>query len=540
MTFQLPFTLYKKIYHTTLYKTMNSKSRPPPLNFGPAPNPKRIKLAPLRPDGDISFQLGPYTIDENSHHDSKNSKTWTEALAHTRTDIRTFDDSQISPEQLSVRSSLLSSVRNTLVTGEAGTGKTFTQLSLIKCLKTSGQNVFRIGPTHASVANLVDDSSTYQTFFAMPPTIDYLNHHDRKKHIKDMVSAVGRQNFIQIARHRIHEKSTLIIEEAAMISSEIIDLILDAIEMAAPGRIRVFLFFDILQLVPVTGKLLIESLKVQSMPTLLLLKNMRQSDDDDFLDLLRSIAKGQMDEVHYLMLKSRVCSKRQIHSDLQSRLPLPTRRLCARNQTVDEHNLRHLEELSQSSISPIYTSRAFDIAIKRMPDYSLAKLPSTVSMTIGAKIVFESSSLHEIGLYNGITGKIVDFFSTDTDILIPLIYIDKYDLSLLVHPVTEEIHSVVSGATAPVVMATRTQFPFSIAEATTIHKVQGQTLYVPAEIDLLHMNSPGQVYTALSRLTKFEHVTLKNLPPMKYGGGIDPVRPSRAAIAWCKRVGLFR
>jgi hypothetical protein len=421
-----------------------------------------------------------------------------------------------------------------LVTGEAGTGKTFTQLSLIKKLKTLNQNVFRIGPTHASIANLVDDSQTYQTFFAMPPTIDYLIPEDRKKHVKDMVSACGRQNFIQIARHRPNEKSTLIIEEAAMISAEIIDLILNAIELAAPGRIRVFLFFDILQLVPVSGKLLIESQKIQSMPTLLLLKNMRQSDDDDFLDLLRHVAKGQMDEIHYTMLKSRVRPQ-----------STPLRRLCARNQTVDEHNLLHLLDAQarlehDNQNSPIYTSRSHDLALRRMPDYSLAKLPATLSMTLGAKIVFESSPLHEIGLHNGITGTIIAFHPTDTDILIPLIHIDKYDAAILVHPITEDIHSIVHGSTAPIVLATRTQFPFSIAEATTIHKVQGQTIHTTAEVDLHHMNSPGQVYTALSRLTKFEHLFIKHLPPMQWGGGIEPVRPSREALSWCKRVGLFK
>lgn len=498
---------------------------------------KRQKLAP-RPDNDIQFQMGPYVENDHPFHDTKNSRTWTDALLALRKDIRAFDDSQISPEQAGIRNSLLETTRNTLITGEAGTGKTFVQLSLIKALKTNRQNVFRIGPTHASIANHIEDSSTYQTFFAMPPTIDYLNPLERKKHIKDMVSACARQPFIQIARHRAIEKSTLIIEEAAMISAEIIDLILAAVETAAPGRIRVFLFFDILQLVPVTGRLLIESPLVQSMPTLLLLKNMRQSDDADFLDLLRSVAKDRMNEVHYQMLASRVESKIAKQKSAQF-LPEPFRRLCARNQTVDEHNLKHLQQIGNLE-NPVYTSRAFDLAIKRMPDYSLAKLPTTVSFTKGAKIVFESSLLHEIGLYNGITGTIIDLVETDTAILIPLIHIDKYDLPILVHPVTEEIHSVVYGANAPALTATRTQFPFSIAEATTIHKVQGQTLLLPAEVDLQHMSSPGQVYTALSRLTKFEHLVIKNLPSMQYGGSIEPVRPSKLAIAWCKRVGLFK
>ena len=101
---------------------------------------KRIKIAPLRPENDIAFQLGPYMLDENSAynlsdlHDSKNPASWTSALKQKKTDIRAFDDRHISPEQLSVRTNLIETARNTLVTGEAGTGKTFTQLSLIKTL----------------------------------------------------------------------------------------------------------------------------------------------------------------------------------------------------------------------------------------------------------------------------------------------------------------------------------------------------------------------------------------------------------------------
>lgn len=490
---------------------------------------KKQKLAPSRPEDDIPFQLGPYDIDFNfaqSYHDSKDPVSWNESLIKQKKDIRNFDDSRITPDQIAIRTALLSSDRHTLITGEAGTGKTFLQLSLIKELKKANANVFRIGPTHGSIANLIDDSLTYQTFFAMPPTIDYLIPQDRKTHIKDMASACLRQPFIQKANHRVNEKSTLIIEEAAMISAEIIDLILKAVEKAAPNRIRIFFFFDILQLVPVTGKLLIESENVQTMPTLILRENIRQAGDDDFLDLLRAVAKGDMDGVHYLMLKSRV---------LPNTNPPPHRRLCARNITVDEHNLRHLQSLHTST----YTSRSLDTALRRMPDYTTAKFPQTVSFAIGAKIVFESSPLHEIGLHNGVTGTIIDLIRTGSDIVLPVVYVDKYKEAIIVHPILEDIHSIVHGSTAPAVIATRLQFPFSIAEATTIHKAQGQTITSSVEVDLKHMNSPGQVYTALSRLTNLADLTIKNLPPMQYGGSIEPVRPSKVAIHWCKRVGLF-
>lgn len=173
-----------------------------------------------------------------------------------------------------------------------------------------------------------------------------------------------------------------------------------------------------------------------------------------------------------------------------------------------------------------------------MPDYGLARSPRWISWGIGAKIVFESTPLHSIGLYNGVTGEIIDMVGTDTNMVLPVIYIEKYHSSIVVHPYKEEIMTEVTGTTVPTIQAYRTQFPFSIAAATTVHKVQGQTLTGPVEIDLKDMTSPGQTYTALSRLTKLENLFLKNLPADRYGGGIDGLRVSEMALSWCKNVHL--
>jgi len=474
--------------------------------------------------------LNDYHTDDHAFYDTLEPEALKKAVKKRAVKISNFDDSSITAEQLAVRDELMQSTSSRLVTGEAGCGKTFVQMSLIKNLKEAKANVHRIGPTHGSIANLPNDSSTYQTFFAMPPSTDYLNTALRSKHVKDMKSAALRQGFIQRAKHR-QEQSTLIIEEAGMISAEVIELIFDALESIAAGKFRVFLFFDILQLVPVDGDLLIESDKVKAIPALVLRTNMRQTGDEgEFLDLLRNIAKNRMDEYHYQMLKSRVVKKMHASSSK------PTRRLCARNVTVNSHNLAHLNGLEQK---PVYTFHALDLAVKKMPDYNLARSPKTLSWGVGAKVVFESTPLHEVGLYNGITGTITDVVTTDTDLILPIIYITKYDLKVVVHPYTEEIMTEASGTTAPTVQAHRTQFPFSIAEATTVHKVQGQTLDVAVEVDLKDMTSSGQIYTALSRLTKFENLTIKNLPADRYGGGMDGLRVSQAALDWCQTVGIF-
>ena len=487
---------------------------------------KRAKLDPVHPTNSIHLNVdSSYTADAHAYYDTAMPDVLKKAVRSQTASIKNFDDSNLTSEQTDVRDALLTATSTMLVTGEAGTGKTHVQMSLIKVLKEQNQNVFRIGPTHGSVANLPNDSSTYQTFFSMPPSNNYLDKTLAKEYLKDMKSAALRHSFTQRAKHRT-EQSTLIIEEAGMISCEVIDLIFKALDLIAPGRFRVFLFFDILQLVPVTGRLLVESRFIQQATALVLRVNMRQSGSEgDFLDLLRAVAKNNMDEVHYIMLQSR---------RVRSGSPLPTRKLCARNVTVDAHNLDHLNRLS----GLVYTFRALDLAVKKLPDYGLARALRWVSWGVGAKIVFESTPLHEVGLYNGITGTIIDTVSTDTEMVLPVIHIDKYNLDVVVHPYTEDILTEVVGSAVPTVQAQRTQFPFSIAEATTVHKVQGLTLDCPVEIDFKDMTSPGQIYTALSRLTKLEHLTIKNLSYPRYQGGMEGLRVSDVATAWCSEIGL--
>jgi energy-coupling factor transporter ATP-binding protein EcfA2 len=490
---------------------------------------KRVKLDPTHPLNSIHLDIeASYHADKHAYFDTKEGEVLKLSVRKQTRSLRDFDDSNLSDEQQRVRLFLLdmTNTETVLITGEAGSGKTHVQLSVMKALKKEGRNVFRIGPTHGSIANLPDDSSTYQTFFSMPPSIDYLDTSMRGTHLKDMKSAALRHSFIQRMKHR-QEQSILIIEEAGMISKEVIDLIFGSLALIAPGKFRVFLFFDILQLAPVEGMLLVESKNIQNATTLLLKTNMRQTEEEeDFLDLLRSIAKNKLDDSHLMMLRSR----RMMEGISQ----VPTRRLCARNITVDMHNLAHLNSLPGDK----FTFRALDIALKKMPDYGLARSSRWLSWGVGAKIVFESTPLHEMGLYNGITGTIIDIVKTDTDMVLPVIHVDKYGLDIVVHPWKEDIMTEAIGATAPTVQAERTQFPFSIAEATTVHKVQGLTLHGPVEIDMKDMTSPGQIYTAFSRLTKLENLFIKNLPANRLNGGIDGLRVSEIATTWCREVGL--
>lgn len=475
----------------------------------------------------LLIQIEPYDVNPHLYLDSKESASFKKAIQKQyRHVLEDFDDSKLNSEQKTIVSDLMKTNDPlVLITGEAGTGKTFVQYALIKRLKAEKENVYRIGPTHASVANLPEDSCTYQTFFSMKITTDYLDPLLKATQIKAMAAAAGRQSFIARAKHRSGQ-SVLIIEEAGMISAEVISRILLALGRIQTDKIRVLLFFDVLQLAPVCGKLLVNAQEIIDGRTLILRTNMRQKcTDSDFLDVLRALAKGTPDDSHYAILQSR---RSKPNMD-------PGRRLCAKNVTVNLHNALHLKSLSAQT----YTFRSEDKAMKQFPCYSSARMPGNLSWCIGAKVVFESSPLHDIGLYNGLTGIITEVVDTNTSVLLPVIYIDKYNLKVVVHPCTEEIMTDDDASDLPTVQALRTQFPFSIGAAMTVHKAQGQTLMGPVEIDFLCMTTPGQMYTACSRLTKLDDLFIKNLPPKRFNGGMEGLRVHPNALSWAATNGLF-
>lgn len=454
------------------------------------------------------FQLQPYVANAHDFYDT----TEVTRLKMITKQNREREEFHLTPDQEKVLCRILDATDTLLVTGEAGTGKTYTQLASIQTLEDREVNVFRLGPTHGSIANRPQDSMTYHAFFGMKVATDYLDPALQRQHVKSMAEASKRHAFVQRAMHR-KEKSVVVIEEASMIPAEVVDLFFLALDSIAKGKIRFVFFFDLFQLAPVSGKLFVESRFTNGAEVCFLSRNMRQlAKEDDFLDLLRALSKGELEAHHYQILKSRM------------RPCQPERRLCARNVTVDKHNDSHLLNLP----SPTLTFLSYDKCVKKNPDMATAKSSRELRWAVGAKIVMESS-LHEVGLYNGMTGIIIDTVETNQDFPLPVIYFPFYDIKVVVHPCKEEI---LTETAAPTVQAERTQFPFSIAEATTVHKVQGQTLTTPVEVDFASMDAPGQVYTALSRLTKLEHLFVKNLPPEEFHGGLRCARVNPLALAW--------
>lgn len=72
----------------------------------------------------------------------------------------------------------------------------------------------------------------------------------------------------------------------------------------------------------------------------------------------------------------------------------------------------------------------------------------------------------------------------------------------------------------PLVIGKYTQIPVKLAYAMTIHKSQGQTFSFPVNVDV-NVFCRGQLYTALSRVTKVENIHLEGDPKSCYKADPD-------------------
>ena len=457
--------------------------------------------------------------------ETKYPEAISEHIKTLQTKLEAFDDSGITSEQENIIAPLMFSVRKlAIVVGEAGTGKTFIQSTLMKRCKQKNMPIKRLGPTHACLQNM-KGSQTFQFFFGLVDK-KFLDISLAKVYVDEVVHKIRRHKFIQqgVIKPGI---STIIIDEAFMIPAQLIDIVLHALEQIAPGKFRVLLFFDPMQLGPVSDdknptkpEIILHSKFMKDADVFVLTTNMRQSQEEkDFLFLLRHVARGEVDDEIYTMLKSRIPPKKDsVKYDIH---------ICATNETVHQLNKKHLEELG----TPCYTFTALD-----KDNVHGAKLAASVSWAVGAKIIFDSS-LNDVGLYNGMTGTIIATVKTNTDLILPVIKIDVYDnMQIVVHPHTE----IITNDKGDVTKGVRVQFPFAIAYAITVHKVQGKTIFGNVLVHLENMYTEGQMYTSMSRVTKLSHLWLQNLPNPRPGyDGLYNLHVNEESIAWARQVGMI-
>lgn len=378
---------------------------------------------------------------------------------------------------------ILKTGANVFLTGEPGSGKTYTINRYVDYLRSRG----------------VEPAITASTGIAATHIGGMTIHAWSGIGIKSELTEYDLDAIAQKERvvRRVLDARVLIIDEISMLSAQTlssVELVLRTLRHneRAFGGLQIIFVGDFFQLPPVQPRTLQGSLGLMDMraqfafrspawekanPVPCYLLEQYRQEDSVFVSALGALRAGEVtDEV-------RECfAERCVAAPATAGIP----KLYPHNADVDRLNSDALAKISGTARTFAMQSRGMPALIEGLKRSCLS--PEALLLKVGAKVMFTKNSPE--GKYvNGTTGEVVSFSSLTT---YPVVR-TRDGRTLEVEPVD---WSVQDGSK---ILATITQLPLRLAWAMTVHKSQGMSLDA-AVIDLRQAFEYGQGYVALSRV----------------------------------------
>ncbi len=384
---------------------------------------------------------------------------------------------------------ILLSGQSALLTGPAGTGKTYVLNQFIKLAKYDGKHVSVTATTGLAATHL---GGTTIHAWAGIGVLDYLPQ--------------GFAEHIAKGRREIIEKTdVLIIDEISMLHDYRLDMVDEACRLVRKkdepfGGIQVIMSGDFYQLPPVNrntsreGSFVVNSKVWQELdPVILYLdEQFRQHDGDDLLDILTSLRANDLRRHHAETLLKR--------TDIAPPADAQLTELHTTNIDVDRMNELQLQKLGGDEL--IYQQHSTGSAnyVENLQRSVLA--PAVLTLKQGALVMAVKNDPNR-RYANGSIGTVVDF-EPGTDY--PVVeFMNGKTVTML--PDTWELRD------GDKKRASISQVPLRLAWAITVHKSQGMTLDA-ARIDLRKAFVPGMGYVALSRVKNIDNLYLTGINRM--------------------------
>lgn len=377
----------------------------------------------------------------------------------------------LSPCQENALNQLSAGSGNFFVTGRAGTGKSYL---VRQFLKGRDRKTFPVVASTGAAAVLVG-GRTFHSFFGLGIMEGGVE--------KTVERALGEKRVLS----RLKKIEGFVLDEVSMIPGSALraaeEICRSARKNKAPwGGARVIAVGDFAQLPPINPHsqekewAFLEPAWRKSMLKPLILKTVLRTEDAAFVNVLNSIRDGLVTDEVRLYLERKI--------DLDEELTGSTRLFPLRN-TAESFNRQRLTEIKKplKEFPTKYTgdARAIETLKKQAPIPEVLHLKETALVMIR---VNEPNFAYA----NGSLGVIVKIAEDCLTIRL------KNGKEVDLEPATFSLLNADGNA-----IATATNFPVTLAYATTIHKAQGATLDAMV-CDLRNLWEPGQAYVALSRL----------------------------------------
>lgn len=430
--------------------------------------------------------------------------------------------------------------RNTFFTGRAGCGKSEIIRCLVKCLRAAGTMHAVVAPTGIAAEQV--GGVTLHSFIGLNDELDMDVCIQRAKRYK---------------RRELSDLRVLIIDEVSMLSEETFMKTLQILRVFHPVALPVLVLVgDFLQLPPVQGKMLLNSVTWNSLAlvTILLPDCFRQDKGSLFLKALDEARMGCLSEDSVALLQSRVGVEIE-SGDIEPTI------LMSHRHGVEDINKQRLQALVKETgarivefPASVYHGSRDDSGVWTKSEDLYSDLPSgmdtlphqlrgldvtlpddksawmdaaslvssstfapVLKLAVGAQVVFVAN-VSPPSIVNGTRG-VVDSWDSYGKPIVKLV-----NGGMVTVEPWQRTRNLDKTKENPCLVYE--QLPLQLAWALTIHKSQGMTLDM-AKLDLGSLFSYGQGYVCLSRLTCLEGMTLISFNPK--GITADP-----AVVEWYK------
>jgi ATP-dependent DNA helicase PIF1 len=384
---------------------------------------------------------------------------------------------------------ILESGASVLLTGAAGTGKTYVLNKFVQRAKKRGQSIAITATTGLAATHL--NGTTIHAWSGIGV------HDELDKHLTSRLSKTRLE--------LIRKADVLVVDEISMLHDFRLDMVDEILKMVREkqepfGGLQIILCGDFFQLPPVNrregrqGSFVVSSQAWQAgaFTVCYLEKQYRQAEDQEYTDILNGIRAGVLtrNQLNALQQRTRAMDD-----------PFATHtRLLTVNVDVDGVNNEQLDALDEEEHEYAMETHGSKQYVEQLMRSCLA--PEILRLKKGAAVMCIKNAADR-KYVNGSLGEVIGF-EDNTDY--PVVELTN-GRQLIIRPESWEL---MDGDKRRAQIA---QLPLRLAWAITVHKSQGMTLDA-ARIDLSKAFVEGMGYVALSRVRSLKHLTLDGLNGM--------------------------